>query len=628
MKLNIKNKILIPILSIFMIIYFVTIYIVITTMYNNSRATGMEIIKSKANYSSTQITEMFSREVNVSKALSFIFSKYNRISEGPKEKLYLDVSKQIMKEYPDFLSLAINRQLFTVDNDWKHKYGRVRYLSYRDGENLSMEIKTLEMKGEDSTNMNGYYGLHLLNKRKIIEPYYYSFDGVDSILMTTVCAPIQNNSEFTGLVAIDISLKHINDYMESIEQVFGSNVFLLSSKGTYIYHSESERIGKSLSRYYKETDDKYRITEKIKHGKSIAFYDHGKDGEEYYVYFAPVSFDDEIQSWSVGVAVPVSEILKTIRSTALIIIIVGIIGFFIVFFTIIYITNTISKPIVKSVKYTKQIAAGNLKAKLEIKGRQDEIGELSENMKIMTVNLKSIIEKVKETSDTVNANASKLIKTSIKVSEGANLQASSAEEVSASMEEIISVVEQNSENAITSSKLANKSASYTKLTVKSAVKSAELMRAVAERISAIDDIAFQTNILSLNSAIEASHAGTLGKGFSVVAKEVGKLAAKSKQMAKEITELSKNSITVTKKSEKLLNSLLPEIEKTAQFVNEIADSTKEQKNGANQVSSSINNLSEVIQTNTESSYEMTKNAKDMQKHARELLELISYFTTD
>ena len=133
----------------------------------------------------------------------------------------------------------------------------------------------------------------------------------------------------------------------------------------------------------------------------------------------------------------------------------------------------------------------------------------------------------------------------------------------------------------------------------------EQVNAINEAISVIDQIAFQTNILSLNAAVEAATAGEAGKGFAVVAQEVRNLAARSAQAANEIKSLVENATTkandgkvIAKKMIEGYSGLNDNITKTINLISDIETASKEQATGIEQINDAINSLDKQTQENT------------------------------
>jgi methyl-accepting chemotaxis protein len=300
----------------------------------------------------------------------------------------------------------------------------------------------------------------------------------------------------------------------------------------------------------------------------------------------------------------------------------------IIFIVAIYFfANSITKPIKRIVEFSGEIAKGNLKTKLNLVSNTTEFTDLQEHLESMALNLLTIINKVKTTANTINENSVFMRKISDDVLNGTGQQAASAEEVSASMEQMIAMIEQNTQNANRTADIAIKSAELINESEQNVRKTAELMSQIDNKIEELNEIAFQVNLLSLNTAIEASHAGEYGKGFSVVAKEVRKLAQKSKNTAKEIGILSTESVYMSKKSVNFLQEIIPEIEQTAYLVKDISVSGKEQNNGAHQVNGAISSLNIVIQQNSSNADQMLTNSKKFEVLAKEFTDLISFFRT-
>ena len=304
-------------------------------------------------------------------------------------------------------------------------------------------------------------------------------------------------------------------------------------------------------------------------------------------------------------------------------------GIFVVFMITLnfFVNRMIIKPINKGVAFAESIARGDLTSQIEV-NQKDEIGKLSDALRNMSGKLQEIVNNIQNGAKNISSASEQVSSSSQQLSQGASEQASSTEEVSSSMEEMVSNIQQNAHNAQETEKISFKASEGLKEGNKAAQNSVLSMKEIADKISIINDIAFQTNILALNAAVEAARAGAHGKGFAVVASEVRKLAEKSAEAASEIDEKSRYGVDISERAGQKLEEIVPEIDKTSQLVQEITAASNEMNSGADQVNNAIQQLNGVTQQNAAASEELATSAEELSGQADQLKQTIAFFKVD
>ncbi|MDP8567341.1 methyl-accepting chemotaxis protein [Methylophilus aquaticus] len=270
-----------------------------------------------------------------------------------------------------------------------------------------------------------------------------------------------------------------------------------------------------------------------------------------------------------------------------------------------------------------KIAAGDLTIRVNTKPGDNT--SMMAAMKVMVEKLVSVVSEVRGSADNIASASEQVSATAQSISQATNEQAASVEETSASVEQMSASINQNTENSKVTDGIAGKAAKDANEGGAAVKDTVIAMKSIADKISIIDDIAYQTNLLALNAAIEAARAGEHGKGFAVVAAEVRKLAERSQVAAQEIGEVAKNSVGLAERAGSLLDEIVPSINKTSDLVQEIYAASDEQSSGALQITTAMNQISQVTQQNASSSEELAATAEEMSGQAEQLQQLIGFF---
>ena len=305
------------------------------------------------------------------------------------------------------------------------------------------------------------------------------------------------------------------------------------------------------------------------------------------------------------------------------------------------ISGSITRPLMNATDVARQVAEGDLTARIDNHGT-DEVGQLLSSLKNMQTNLVRVVSNVRSGSENVATASAEIAQGNDDLSARTESQASALEETAAAMEELSSAVRQNADNARQANQLAMNTSTVAIQCGEVVNQVVETMkgindssRRISDIIGVIDGISFQTNILALNAAVESARAGEQGRGFAVVANEVRSLAARSADAAKEIKKLITASLErVAQGSAQVeqagitMTDVVRSIRRVTDTMGEISAASNEQSLGVAQVGEAVTQMDQATQQNAALVEQMAAAANNLRNQSHELVQVVSIFKLD
>lgn len=453
----------------------------------------------------------------------------------------------------------------------------------------------------------------------IYGPVLQTFEDKE-IPTLTFLYPVLNHGKFLGVLGIDYSIEFLQNFVSKrdfFEKQYTISIF--SKEGKIAAHSgDSSLILKTLQDLYPQ--DYHEQIKKIREGKTIV--KNETDDLEIYV---PLRADDVLNFWQIRMAIPYAPIKAKIRKSLIVQIVIAFLLTILSVFIVAYYIARQLQPLKDVSRSASEISQGNLVYRDKEHKSSDEIGVLHHAFHNMKEKLKTIVEGIHRSSDSVVVSSKNLRETGTHLSSAASEQAASFEEMAATVEEVSSIIKSNAKNL---QKVNNETSNMSKEILGAEEISQMTLKSIEEvhaKIKEITSIASQTNILALNTGIEAARAGAYGKSFSVVALEIRQLADKSKSLAEDISKLIQHSVEMSQNSDAKLQSVIVVVKNVVALLEENGERLGNQQQATQQLTDGIRSLTDITQSNAAISEELAASAEELESYSFQLKEQVAFF---
>lgn len=354
-------------------------------LQNLSKQQAYELAESYAENYSKNCKNFMDTDMGFAKAIADISRSFHWYSTEERDTVFGRIFKDMLVSNPNFISVWNTIELKHIDSTYTLDYGRKSFVMLRKSDSITNIVAYRDMEGLSENSV--YYQMKKGRIPSVMEPYIEYDYG--KFYITSLTVPVFRNNEIVGLGGIDFPLESLQEIVDSLDLIEGASAFVSSYKGVILGHTDTNRIGDTITNVLPELNKQYDLLDVIHSGISKGS-SYIQDEQPYYTSIVPFYIDGTATPWAFSVSLPIEPFLEAAKSKSKNIIWLGFFGLGLIYLIIYLLATQIVKPLINTTRVFKELASGNINSNLKLNtNTKDELEEMSDSVNILIDNLQA-----------------------------------------------------------------------------------------------------------------------------------------------------------------------------------------------------------------------------------------------